>query len=98
MPSCSHCERKWTYGDTLKRSFRMKMVCPYCKGENYHSAKSRKKSMMTSVVLAPAIILFGTFTDLSLLAVIPVALALGLMVLAVTPFLTELSVEEESLW
>ncbi|OZU89486.1 hypothetical protein CIL03_07185 [Virgibacillus indicus] len=98
MPDCAHCRHEWSYGETLKKSFQMKMVCPYCKQDNYHSARGRKRSMMTSVVLAPAIILFGTFIDAPWLWVILIALVLGMITIAATPFLMELSKEEEPLW
>lgn len=98
MPDCAHCGREWRYRETLMKSFRMKMVCPYCNGLNYLSAKSRRKSMIPSIILAPAIILFGAFTELSLLWAVLIGLALGIVIIAVTPFFTELSSKEEPLW
>ncbi|WP_240455845.1 TIGR04104 family putative zinc finger protein [Virgibacillus sp. Bac332] len=84
--------------DTLKRSFRMKMKCPYCEEANYLSANSRKKSSMTSLILLPLILIGNIYLNLSIPYVILIGLLLLISIVTTTPFMIGLSKEEEPLW
>ncbi|MYL41377.1 TIGR04104 family putative zinc finger protein [Virgibacillus salexigens] len=98
MPICAHCEKQWEYVDTLKRCFRIKMPCPYCGEANYHSAQSRKKEAMNSIIMLPFIFLMNMIFDFSVSGLFIMAGILLMFILAIVPFSIELSEKEEALW
>lgn len=93
MPVCANCQKRWTWGQTIKTLFRLK--CPYCGKKQYETAASRQKNGMFGVVLPliflPIIIAFNIPIGTTLVFVILVS---GIL-LAVYPFFLKLSNEEE---
>ncbi|MEC5425040.1 hypothetical protein QGM71_16255 [Virgibacillus sp. C22-A2] len=98
MPICAHCGKRWSYRETLKKSFRIKMICAYCHEGNYYSARGRMKSTIIPVVVSPFILFSSILLDLSVTWVTVLAIVLLVIILSVTPFWIELSKEEEALW
>lgn len=54
MPVCQHCEKEWTYGESLKNLLFLK--CPYCHKKNY-ARKFRLRDILFGVI-SPIFILF----------------------------------------
>ena len=99
MPTCTHCQTKWTWKQTIKKSFTLstKLVCPVCGKSQYIAGKSRKKmGSLNMLILLP--MLLNVITPISPLAALALMFTLFLAVMAYMPFLTELSAEEEPLW
>jgi len=93
MPTCANCDKKWTWGQTMKTLFRIK--CPYCGEKQYETAASRQKNGIFGVVFPllflPIIIGFNIPIGTTFVFLVLVALIL----LGVYPFMLKLSNEEE---
>ncbi|WP_121610613.1 TIGR04104 family putative zinc finger protein [Mesobacillus foraminis] len=100
MPVCKHCGAKWSWSDTLKRSwtFRRGMRCRNCKKKQYQTRSSRKKTSLIAglipVILIPAASLF----DLAPVSILALGMVLGILCIGVMPFFFELTSKEEPLW
>lgn len=98
MPTCAHCGKQWGYKSTLKRSFRVRLICPYCEEVNFQSAKTGKKIGLYNLILLPIVLFLGMFLDLSGLWVFITVFVFVLTIFSVTPYFIELSKDEEALW
>ncbi|MFD1851172.1 TIGR04104 family putative zinc finger protein [Oceanobacillus bengalensis] len=92
MPTCKSCKNQWTWIETV-RSFRM--ICPYCKKKQYVAASSRKWSSIITLLVLILVFAVNLFLDLSIGWGILIAIGLGIIVLAIQPFVLELSNEME---
>lgn len=98
MPTCQNCHYKWSWKQTLKKSFILSegMTCPYCEKKQYITSRARKRSTVIPF-LVPLIMLgnliFGTsyFSLIALIILIP-------FIFVIYPFIIELSNKEEALW
>ena len=95
MPTCQNCHNKWSWIQTFKKMFTLTlespMKCPYCGAEQYYTRRARKRTIALTLPLA-------FIALLNLLSVSPYLLGgtylvACLSVLAINPFLIELSNE-----
>lgn len=96
MPTCENCAHEWSYLETLKGSFNLtnSMTCPNCKQKQYATKKTI--NLTGFLIFIPLLITFGinfifgpTFLAIALL------LVLFMGVMALYPFIVELSSEEK---
>jgi len=99
MTICQKCQHKWSWKEGIKNAytFKMKMKCPHCGGNQYMSAKARKKAINFTMVLQLIWLLPVFLGAPTILQAVAICFALILCVI-LTPFLLELSNEEEPLW
>ncbi|WP_188456190.1 TIGR04104 family putative zinc finger protein [Virgibacillus oceani] len=97
MPACKYCKKEWSYSDTFRKSFRNKMVCPYCHNTNYITTKARWRLNVISMPAIFAGVILGIF-DIPLTWSIPIAVLLLIISFCMYPFYMELSKEEEPLF
>lgn len=97
MPTCQHCHQTWSYTETLKKLFRLAMICPYCSKQNYLSATTRRHSSMFSMLI---IVVFFSLTWLSVPLTWSIIIILigNLSMIAIYPYVAQLSKKEEPLW
>lgn len=98
MPTCQNCKNKWSWKQTVKKSFIIiyGMTCPYCGEMQYPTARMRKTSAIFPVIISFIMLgnlLFGpSYVALfALLGLIP-------LLFIINPFFVELSNEEETLF
>ncbi|WP_096272113.1 TIGR04104 family putative zinc finger protein [Paucisalibacillus globulus] len=99
MPTCQNCGKEWSWKQTFKKmwTFSITMKCPHCQEQQYLTTKSRKRSSF-STFLIPFILLLSIVLDLSPPTTLFTIIGVGLVILGIHPFFTELSNEEEPLW
>lgn len=99
MPTCQHCHRKWSFKQTLKKSFTLtgEMTCPYCEEKQYLTARMRKRSTIVPFIIISFIMLGNLLFGPSYVALFLLLLLLPLFFI-VYPFFVELSNEEETLF
>lgn len=96
MPICQNCHNKWSWKQTIKKTFTLDpgMTCPYCEEKQYQTQKSNiKSSFLNAIILLP--LLSNMFFDIPgvfLLSLFPI---LFLIVMSLYPFLVKLSSREE---
>jgi CXXC-20-CXXC protein len=95
MPTCSVCNKKWTWFQTIKTIF--KLTCPYCDKRQYESASSRKRGSMFALI--PLVILpINALLEVTVGTAIILAIILGLLTIGSYPFILKLSNEQEPLF
>ena len=99
MAACQKCHKQWSWKEITKKSFtfEMKMDCPHCGQVQYISAKARKKAINFAMILQLIWLLPLFLGATSYFTIISVCTAL-IMSITLSPFLLELSNEEEPLW
>ncbi|NIK13275.1 TIGR04104 family putative zinc finger protein [Alkalibacillus almallahensis] len=99
MFSCASCGYKFKYKEAMPFSWnaRVGRDCPNCGTRQYYSAASRKKSMYFTLV-GMIIIIFSNSINLPLPYVFLIAGVMVSALLLLTPFIFELSDEEEPMW
>jgi len=99
MPTCQHCNQKWTWKQTFKKSFTLDtaMLCPYCGEKQFVTARARKRSALITMTI-PLLIFIPYFFDISIPAAISIYLAAGAGIMLIHPFFVELSSQEEAFW
>lgn len=97
MPVCQYCHKKWTWWETLKRTFftvSFKGIpCPYCGERQFVSKKTtRRYGLLLFLIplglLLPLIGVPGIYMLVYLLVS-------GIFVIGIYPFILKLSKEEE---
>lgn len=99
MPICQNCKNRWSWSYTMKQiiRFRKKMNCFYCKEVQYESQNSRYKSSFFSLI--PSIsIPITILLDFSIPILILFYFVLAIGFMATTPYILELSNEDEPFW
>lgn len=99
MPTCQNCKKKWTWSETIKRSFtfRKGMRCTHCGKKQYHTQASMWKMNMIGIIpliFLPIIIMFDT----SIVSTIIIFLTVLCTYTCILPFFLELSNKEQPLW
>lgn len=99
MPICQNCQRKWRWFEAVKKSLTMSisMTCPYCKKEQYYSAKYRKRNGLVMMIVI-AIMMAANFLLGPSKAILIIIFSLFPLFLCLNPFFIELSNEEEPLF
>lgn len=98
MPECQNCHETWSWKQTFKVSFMLggDMICPYCDEKQYYTAKFRKRSALTSIILSTIIILGILLWDFSYLPLFGL-IGIPLISIFVHPCFVKLSNEDEPL-
>ncbi|WP_110113058.1 TIGR04104 family putative zinc finger protein [Bacillus sp. CGMCC 1.16541] len=99
MPTCQHCQTKWTWTQTFKKSFTLtqKMTCPYCEKAQYLTKDSRVKNSILSFI-PPVILLLTTSFGLPLKVAFSLLIGAAGCMFILYPFMVKLSNNEEPLW
>lgn len=96
MPTCQNCKTKWSWKETFKKMFTTDpaMKCPYCGEKQYTSSKTRKWSLLFSLLpLLP--LLLNIFLDIPLFMMMGLIVGIGLLCICLYPFVLKLSNQEE---
>ncbi|WP_430787434.1 TIGR04104 family putative zinc finger protein [Virgibacillus flavescens] len=96
MRTCQNCSYKWSWKETFKILFKNKKKCTNCMELQYISAKTRKRNSLLGAPIGLLILLGGFNVHFSVIT--GLMFLTFIIVLAVAPFLCELSNEEEALW
>ncbi|MCA0173829.1 TIGR04104 family putative zinc finger protein [Bacillus sp. RAR_GA_16] len=97
MPTCTHCGYTWRWREAMRLVYRQKAICPNCHEKQFLSAKSRKRSSYTSMlVLIPLGI--TSIYNLSLWFYLGFSFVILVLILLLSPYYYSLSNEEEPLW
>lgn len=94
MPSCNRCHHKWTWKDTMRRTFRKKKKCPYCGEIQYTTWKSSQLMAWYCLILPIICVLISLFSLPTTIGVFASAIIFVIGILT-QPFLTKLTDEEE---
>ena len=95
MPVCNNCGKKWTWKQTIKTLFRL--TCPHCNKRQYESTSSRKRT--STISLIPLIALpINYLLNLPWWMVGVLMLPIIAVIWMISPYLIEVSNEEEPLW
>lgn len=96
MPKCKSCGKQWGWKDTVKSSLATGvkgMVCPYCKKQQYLTAKSKKRcTMYMFFIISPLALFYNSSVTFGFIALI----AACMLYMAIWPSLVELSNQEDS--
>ncbi|MBT2217198.1 hypothetical protein KK120_15320 [Virgibacillus dakarensis] len=95
MPTCQHCHRKWTYGNSIRKMFRIKKRCPYCSKVNYITAKAQWRMNLSS--LFSFTILPLSIFDVPIKWVAVTGVSIILIIIGTSPFIEKFSREREYL-
>ncbi|PKR78430.1 hypothetical protein CEY16_01345 [Halalkalibacillus sediminis] len=96
---CSNCNYQFSYKESLSRSWapRVGIICPNCNEKQYYTAESRKKGFWGFAIMVPVFILFNSFNVPSYIT-LSIASLLVLITYLASPFIYDLTSEEEPLW
>lgn len=94
MPTCKQCHHKWTWTDTIKRTFKKKKECPYCGEIQYTSFKSSQRMTWYGLIIPILFIVISLFSLPTIIGTIVSAIIIVIGFLT-QPFLTTLSNKEE---
>lgn len=99
MPTCQSCGTKWSWKQTIKKSFTFHsaLECPYCSKKQYWTTKSRRKVSFSTMII-PFFIIVPSLITISRLLILSMLICLSLFILSMIPFIMELTDEEEPLW
>ncbi|WP_110927758.1 TIGR04104 family putative zinc finger protein [Bacillus massiliglaciei] len=96
MLTCQNCNKCWNWKQTQKAGFVLDtgMTCPYCRKKQYLTPKSRKRLLLSNVmILLPLLLPLFNYSPLISLSLIFV---LGIAVLLFYPFYNVSN--EETTW
>ncbi|WP_106495659.1 TIGR04104 family putative zinc finger protein [Lentibacillus sp. Marseille-P4043] len=95
MPTCQHCHHEWTYGETIRKTFRIKKRCPNCHHVNYVTAKSQWRMNLSSLL---GFLIFPlSIFDVSITGIIFIGVCLFMIIVGTFPFIEQFSKEKEYL-
>ncbi|WP_053363475.1 TIGR04104 family putative zinc finger protein [Bacillus sp. FJAT-27251] len=99
MPTCSSCNRKWTWKQTMKKSFSLDigLDCPHCGAKQFITAKTRKRSAGLNFI-PPLCLLLPILFDVPTTAALSLLVTAGILNFSLYPFYLELTSKEEALW
>lgn len=94
MPVCQNCNEKWTWKQTVKKSFVLDtaMTCPYCDEKQYVTSQTRTISAILTFGAVTSIFLFSFLFNLKVAFV--VAIMMFPLYTAIYPFTITLSNKE----
>src|SRR5690625_2859946 len=95
MPICQHCNKQWTYGESLKNLFFLK--CPYCQERNY-ARKFRARDIAFGVAMPIIILFLLPLTSLSFGWRTIIVLCALTVYIATYPIKLQLTKEEEPIF
>ncbi|WP_273853075.1 TIGR04104 family putative zinc finger protein [Guptibacillus spartinae] len=97
MPTCKNCGYTWRWREAMRLIYRQKAACPKCHEKQYLSAKSRKRSSYTSMLVVIPLGITSIY-KLSLWFYLGFSFSILVLILLLSPFYYSLSNEEEPLW
>jgi|SRR5690625_647786 len=96
MPICQQCQQKWTWLQTIKKTFTLdqKITCPQCGDIQYFTHQSKLKSAsLNALVLLPLLInLFFDLPGILILSLFPITF---IIIMSLHPFIVKLSNKRE---
>ncbi|WP_080871861.1 TIGR04104 family putative zinc finger protein [Oceanobacillus timonensis] len=87
-PDCSYCGKRWSYGQTFKQVFKIKMICPHCGKENYYQAS--KKNAWIPLLAIPVFLVLVLLLKLSSMGIILLGCLLMVLHVFTIPYRTRL--------
>jgi len=87
-PDCCYCGKRWSYGQTFKQVFKIKMICPYCGKENYYNAS--KKGGWLPLLAIPILLGLAILLKLSSIGIILMGCLLMILHVLSIPYRTSL--------
>ncbi|GIO24007.1 TIGR04104 family putative zinc finger protein [Oceanobacillus sp. J11TS1] len=87
-PECSYCGKRWSYGQTFKQVFKIKMICPHCGEENYYHAN--KKGNWLPLLAVPVLLGLVILLKLSSVGIILIGCFLMILHFLSIPYRTRL--------
>ena len=99
MPTCQHCKKQWSWKETMKNSFKINsgMICPHCKGTQYITTRSRKRTS-TLNIFPPLTFFLPMMFGVPPMVSFIFFLSMAGIVIGTFPLLLELTNKEEPLW
>ncbi|MCM2677515.1 TIGR04104 family putative zinc finger protein [Alkalicoccobacillus plakortidis] len=99
MPTCQQCGNKWSWKQTLKKTFVLYpgFDCPFCGKKQYQTNRSRKKSAALAFII-PTLIFIFNILQVPFLTIIVVSIIVFTLMISIYPYLVDLSNEEEFLF
>ena len=96
MPTCQNCDQKWSWKQTLRKSFTLDtgMICPYCEKKQYTTKSTRIRNFLITFI-AMSVITFWSLFFGSSIALISLSVSFVPLVVILYPFWVELSNKEE---
>lgn len=95
MPVCQHCQKKWTYGQSLKNLLWLK--CPYCKNRNY-ARKFRLRDILYGVLNLIFILFIFPALNVPFIWSTTIVIIALIIYIATYPINLKLSKEEEPIF
>ena len=99
MPVCDNCKTRWSWKQTLKKSFVLttSMECPNCGKKQYLTRKSRKRIFIFNLLIISPLLIQGLF---DIHGVITIALIFLFFICSILlmPLWMEVQNDEEFLW
>ncbi|WP_156288560.1 TIGR04104 family putative zinc finger protein [Oceanobacillus salinisoli] len=92
MPNCQTCGRKWTWMQTVKS---LRNICPHCGTKQYPSQASRKKNLISTLILLILIFAANGLFDFSIGWSTVIVIFVTLAMISIHPLFLELSNKEE---
>lgn len=95
MPICQNCQTEWSWKQTIKKSFTMDtaMNCSNCNHKQYPTRKTRRRFAL--YLLIPLLSLLLPSFGVSGLIVIGILISGCILLMAMYPFILQLSSQEE---
>lgn len=97
MPVCQTCHYKWSWIETMKKSYKIQLQCPKCKTKQFITKKSRWRFWFVTVI---ALVFLPISTQLSINKVISFIVFFLIYIVAICfyPFVIKLTNEEEEMY
>jgi CXXC-20-CXXC protein len=95
MPSCQKCDQKWSWKQTLKKSFTLDtgMICPYCKKKQYITKGTMIKNTLITFMAMTVMTIWSLFFGSSF-GLIAISISFVPLFVMLYPFWVELSNKE----
>uniref|UniRef100_UPI00403F128B TIGR04104 family putative zinc finger protein n=1 Tax=Oceanobacillus sp. FSL K6-3682 TaxID=2921503 RepID=UPI00403F128B len=95
MPTCQHCQHKWTWKQTMKSTTTIDTayICPYCEEKQYATKKSRTKFYFLTFI--PLIALLLNLFNIPIWFIFSWLILGGIAVLSLFPAVLKLTNKEE---
>lgn len=91
-PNCSYCGKQWSYPQTFKNVFKVKMICPHCGKENFYD--TNRKGGWLPLLIVPIFLLLALLFRLSSAGIILVGCILMIFHVLTIPYRTRLKKKE----
>lgn len=99
MPVCENCQYEWTWKQSMRSMATLGhgYECQNCSAKQFPTKRARTRHFLVTMLI-PLFLMFQAFTDFSPAIVMAATLVLGLILILIIPFYTEVQNEDEPLW